>query len=100
MTRLTLEQASEQLAELGHPTRLSLYRVLVKAGTRGMPVADIQQQLDVPGSTLSHHISRLLKVGLVVQVREGRVLRCHAQYECLNLLIQFLMEECCADESC
>jgi len=98
MTRLTLEQASEQLAELGHPTRLSLYRILVKAGTRGMPVADIQQQLDVPGSTLSHHISRLLKVGLVIQVREGRVLRCHAQYERLNLLIQFLMEECCADE--
>ncbi|WP_127558402.1 ArsR/SmtB family transcription factor [Saccharospirillum alexandrii] len=100
MTTLTLEQAAAQLAELGHPTRLGLYRLLVRAGHGGAPVAELQQQLDVPGSTLSHHLSRLVHVGLVKQVREGRVLRCFAQYDRLNTLIGYLMEECCTESSC
>ncbi|MCH8529292.1 MAG: helix-turn-helix domain-containing protein [Saccharospirillum sp.] len=100
MKRLTLEQAAKQLAELGHTTRLGLYRQLVKAGTTGMPVADLQQALGVPGSTLSHHISRLVQVGLVRQVREGRVLRCFAQFEQLNTLLGFLQEECCVHQTC
>ncbi|MFY0663133.1 MAG: helix-turn-helix transcriptional regulator [Natronospirillum sp.] len=97
---MNLEQAAEQLAELGHPTRLGIYRELVKAGKTGMPVADLQNTLAVPGSTLSHHISRLMRVGLVRQVREGRVLRCFAQYDRLNLLIGFLQEECCVNQRC
>ncbi|WP_370529873.1 ArsR/SmtB family transcription factor [Salinispirillum sp. LH 10-3-1] len=100
MSTLNLEQAAEQLAELGHPTRLGIYRELVKAGKTGMPVADLQSTLAVPGSTLSHHISRLMRVGLVRQVREGRVLRCFAQYDRLNLLIGFLQEECCVNQRC
>ncbi|WP_028671002.1 ArsR/SmtB family transcription factor [Saccharospirillum impatiens] len=100
MTTLTLEQAADQLAELGHPTRLGLYRLLVRAGHGGAPVAQLQQQLDVPGSTLSHHLSRLVQVGLVKQVREGRVLRCFAQYDRLNTLIGYLMEECCTESGC
>ncbi|SEA18326.1 ArsR/SmtB family transcription factor [Microbulbifer marinus] len=97
---MTLEQAAKQLAELGHPTRLGLYRELVKAGKSGLPVSDLQSRLAVPGSTLSHHINRLVQVGLVKQVREGRVLRCFAQYEQLNGLIGFLREECCSKECC
>lgn len=100
MSTLTLEQAADQLAELGHATRLGIYRELVKAGTAGMPVADLQNKLEVPGSTLSHHISRLVRVGLVLQVREGRVLRCFAQYDRLNSLLSFLREECCINQSC
>ncbi|MFC3851216.1 ArsR/SmtB family transcription factor [Salinispirillum marinum] len=100
MSTLTLEQAADQLAELGHATRLGIYRELVKAGTTGMPVADIQNSLAVPGSTLSHHISRLVRVGLVRQVREGRVLRCFAQYDQLNTLLGFLRDECCVDQRC
>ncbi|MEX0584664.1 MAG: helix-turn-helix transcriptional regulator [Natronospirillum sp.] len=99
MTHLTLEAAAAQLSELGHPTRLRLYRLLVRAGHTGMPVADLQQRLAVPGSTLSHHLSRLIAVGLVRQVREGRVLRCYAQYDRLNRLIGYLQEECCSHET-
>ncbi len=95
---MKIEMAAEQLAELGHATRLGVYRALVKAGSEGLPVASIQQQLDVPASTLSHHISRLARVGLLKQVREGRVLRCFAQFAALADLMAFLSEECCLDE--
>ena len=92
---MKLQQAAEQFAELGHATRLEIFQILVKAGETGLPVSMIQQQLSVPGSTLSHHISRLVRVGLLIQIREGRVLRCYAQYQELNHLIDFLTEECC-----
>ena len=92
---MNIDKAANQLAELGHKTRLEIYRTLVKAGHEGLPVSAIQEKLDVPGSTLSHHISRLVHVGLVSQTREGRVLRCNAQYQQLDNLIAFLSEECC-----
>ena len=92
---MKVEHAAQQLAQLGHTTRLGIYRTLVKAGAEGLPVSSIQQQLNVPGSTLSHHISRLARVDLLSQVREGRTLRCFAQFEQLSLLIEFLSEECC-----
>ena len=92
---MKIETAANQLAELGHVTRLSIYRNLVKAGVDGLPVASLQAQLQVPGSTLSHHINRLVQVGLVKQIREGRVLRCVAQYQSLDELLAFLVKECC-----
>ncbi|OHU84345.1 MULTISPECIES: ArsR/SmtB family transcription factor [Pseudoalteromonas] len=92
---MKIEMAANQLAELGHVTRLEIYRILVRAGHHGLAVSAIQEKLDIPGSTLSHHISRLVKVGLLSQTREGRVLRCQAQYQELERLIAFLSEECC-----
>lgn len=94
---MKIDKAAAQLAELGHVTRLEIYRILVKAGHGGLPVSAIQQRLSIPASTLSHHISRLVRVGLLSQTREGRVLRCNAQYKELNNLIAFLSEECCKD---
>ena len=92
--------AAKRLAELGHETRLEVFRYLVRGGKQGVPVGEIQDALDVPGSTLSHHISRLVNVGLVVQRREGRTLYCVPQFDELNGLIDFLMEECCINEDC
>ena len=92
---MEIQDAADQLAELGHATRLGIYRALVKAGDDGLPVSDIMQQLETPASTLSHHISRLMRVGLIKQVRQGRVLRCYAQYRELTKLINFLTKECC-----
>ncbi len=94
------ENAAKKLAELGHITRLSIFRLLVKAGGEGLPVGQIQESLGVPGSTLSHHISRLVSVGLVKQVRESRTLYCIPQYAVLNELVDFLKSECCTDEQC
>ncbi|MGS0674316.1 ArsR/SmtB family transcription factor [Shewanella sp. 0m-4] len=94
------EIAAKALKELGHPTRLTLFRCLVKAGHKGLPVGQLQELLQIPNSTLSHHLSSLMSAGLVKQHREGRVLHCIPQFDCLDGLIQFLQEECCTDESC
>ncbi|MEH6651004.1 MAG: metalloregulator ArsR/SmtB family transcription factor [Motiliproteus sp.] len=95
---MQVKTAANKLAELGHTTRLKIFRYLVKGGRQGVPVGDIQSALDVPGSTLSHHITRLVSVGLVVQRREGRTLYCVPQYEELDSLITFLQDECCINE--
>lgn len=93
---MKIDEAAAQLAELGHVVRLNIYKILVKAGHSGLAVSEVQEKLDIPGSTLSHHISRLVKVGLISQTREGRVLRCHAQFNQLNELINYLQSECCS----
>ena len=84
------EDAARRLGELGHPTRLSIFRYLVKVGPDGVPVGQIQKALAIPGSTLSHHISRLVSVGLIKQDRESRTLYCTSQYDALQELIDFV----------
>jgi DNA-binding transcriptional ArsR family regulator len=56
---------------LGNPTRLKIYRILVRAGEEGMAVGRLQERLDIAASTLSHHLKALVAVGLVTQTREG-----------------------------
>lgn len=90
-----LNEAAAQLAELGHPTRLGIFRVLVRAGRQGVAVGDIQKALDIPNSTLSHHLSRMSKVGLMEQRREGRTLYCVLQFGTVEALLGFLYSECC-----
>ena len=94
------ELAAKRLAELGHNTRLSIFRYLVKVGDKGAPVGDIQARLRIPGSTLSHHINRLVSVGLIRQVRESRTLYCVPQFDVLKELIEFLLSECCTGGEC
>ena len=94
---MKLDDAAARLEALGNPTRLKIYRALVRAGAEGMPVGRLQTKLDVAASTLSHHIKSLVVVGLVTQVREGATLVCHANYELMHELLAFLAEECCAD---
>jgi len=94
------EDAAKRLAELGNNTRLAVFRYLVKAGHDGASVGEIQKALDVPGSTLSHHISRLVSVGLIKQIRESRTLYCIPQYDALTELMDFLEDECCTGTKC
>lgn len=100
MDSLSTEEAALCLAELGNSTRLHIYRLLVKAGKPGMPVGDIQNQLAVPGSTLSHHLARLAKVELIHQDKEGRTIYCKSHYEKLEQIISFLIDKCCEGEEC
>ena len=95
---MEIEKAAKCLKELGHPVRLKIYKRVVKSGGQGVPVGGLQEELDIPGSTLTHHVSSLVSAGLVLQRREGRVLYCVAQYRQLEQVIQFLQEECCLDE--
>ncbi len=94
---MEIEIAAKIMKELGHPTRLAIFRRLVKSGYQGLAVGVIQEDLDIPGSTLSHHLSRLASAGLIEQRREGRVLYCVVKYAQLEAVINFLQDECCAD---
>ena len=65
-----------------------------------MPVGTLKEKIAIPGSTLSHHIARLVAAGLVSQNREVRVLRCTANYPAMQELVAYLVEECCRDDVC
>ncbi|WP_196140338.1 helix-turn-helix transcriptional regulator [Aliikangiella sp. G2MR2-5] len=95
-----VESIAARIAELGHPTRLLIFKHLVKAGESGAPVGEIQQELGIPASTLSHHIAKLVKVDLIKQVRESRTLYCLPRFDSLLAVINFLQEECCINEKC
>ncbi|MEC7939355.1 MAG: metalloregulator ArsR/SmtB family transcription factor [Pseudomonadota bacterium] len=97
---MNLEVVAKALKELGHPIRLSIYKSVVKAGYQGIAVGGLQEELGIPGSTLSHHISSLVSAGLISQRRESRTLFCVAEYECLEGVIGFLQDECCVNEKC
>lgn len=90
------EQAAKCLGELGNLTRLSIFRYLVKVGPAGAPVGAIQAELDIPASTLSHHLSRLVRVGLIRQDRESRTLICIPQFALLDEMVEYLKSECCS----
>lgn len=92
---MEIEHAARCLEKLGNPTRLEVFRLLVKAGDEGLPVGAIQDHLGVPASTLSHHVAHLVNVGLVSQEREGRVLRCRPNFPLMDELVGFLTSECC-----
>lgn len=92
---MEIVEAANALKELGHPTRLSIFKLLVRAGYGGLPVGHLQEKLKIPNSTLSHHIAKLVSVELIKQHREGRVLYCIPQYENLDNLLAFLNDECC-----
>ncbi|WP_349367679.1 metalloregulator ArsR/SmtB family transcription factor [Salinarimonas sp.] len=91
---------AKRLEALGNPTRLAIYRALVRAGEAGLAVGALQERVGVPASTLSHHLRTLVGVALVTQERQGTSLICRANYPVMNGLVAFLSEECCVDSSC
>lgn len=94
---MKIEDAAAKLEALGNPTRLKIYRALVRAGDAGMPVGRLQDKLKIAPSTLSHHVKALVVAGLINQVREATTLVCHANYPVMQGLVDFLVAECCAD---
>jgi len=94
---MNIETAASQLEALGNTTRLRIYRMLVRAGGNGLPVGKLQLELDIAGSTLSHHVKKLVEVNLVSQERQATSLICRANYTSMNGLIGYLADECCAD---
>lgn len=86
---------ASRFAALGHEVRLEILRRLLAAHPTGMVAGEIQQELGIPASTLSHHLDALNQEGLVEQSREGRFLRYRANTEGLSELLGFLYAECC-----
>ena len=97
---MKIDEAAARLEALGNPTRLKIYRMLVRAGDPGLSVGKLQSRLSIPGSTLSHHLKTLIIVGLVSQEREATTLICRANYPVMRGLVEFLVAECCTEADC
>jgi len=90
-----LETHAEQFGALGHPARLAILRYVVQGGTEGTPAGEIQSKLDIPASTLSHHLERLVSAGLLRPRREGTFIYYAPMFEALKALTHYLWEDCC-----
>jgi ArsR family transcriptional regulator, arsenate/arsenite/antimonite-responsive transcriptional repressor len=90
-----LERHAVELSALGHPVRLSILRIVVQSGPEGTSAGDIQSRVDMPASTLSHHLSRLLHAGLLTTRGEGTFHYYSADYKALRALTDYLWEDCC-----
>lgn len=87
---------ASRFAALGHAARLEVLRLLLAAHPDGLVVGEIQERLEIPASTLSHHLDALRQEGLVTQEREGRNLRYRAGTDTLSAVLDFLYAECCS----
>ncbi|MCC6850033.1 MAG: helix-turn-helix transcriptional regulator [Deltaproteobacteria bacterium] len=88
---------ARQLAALGHEHRLQLFYLLVRAGHDGMTVGEIHQGMRRPTSTVTFHLRELVAAGLVSQEREGRSVRCRAQFAVLGAVLDDVRTACCSD---
>src|SRR5579862_6872715 len=88
-------QYADMFSAMGTEPRLRIMQLLLKAHPEGLVVGDIQNELEIPNSTLSHHLDKLKNEDLVEVQREGTFLRYTANTEALQELVQFLYAECC-----
>ncbi|WP_300544678.1 metalloregulator ArsR/SmtB family transcription factor [Maricaulis sp.] len=89
------ETAVRRLAALAQSSRLSVFRLLVKAGHEGLPAGEIARSLAIAPNTLSAQLNLLAQAGLVTNRREGRSLIYSAQFEQMAELLVYLMDDCC-----
>jgi DNA-binding transcriptional ArsR family regulator len=90
-----IHRYADMFTALGTESRLRILRLLLSAHPDGMVVNEIAEELDVPGSTLSHHLDKLKNEDLVTVQREGTFLRYAANTRTLQELLGFLYAECC-----
>ncbi|MEO8127526.1 MAG: metalloregulator ArsR/SmtB family transcription factor [Bryobacteraceae bacterium] len=86
---------ADMFAAMGTDARLRIMRLLLSAHPNGMVVGEIGAELEIPNSTLSHHLDKLKNEDLVKVRREGTFLRYSANAETLQELLGFLYAECC-----
>ena len=92
--------AVRALSALAQGSRLSLFRLLVRAGRGGMPAGSIGEKLDLPAATLSFHLAGLTRAGLADSRQDGRFVIYSANFQNMNRLVDYLTENCCGGVSC
>ena len=92
---MDLERTARCMAELGNVTRLRLFGLLVRAADEGLTIGELRQALDMPASTLAHHLRGMAQAGLVVQERQGREVRCRPDFQLINDAWAHFRAECC-----
>ena len=100
MATVDVTRYADMFAALGAEPRLRIVRLLLSAHPEGMVVTEIQSETGIANSTLSHHLQKLILVGLVTQERQATTLICRANYAVMNGLVSYLTEECCVEEGC
>ena len=88
------------LAALAQDNRLDVFRLLVQAGSEGMPAGAVAAAFDIAPNTLTCHFDRLRTAGLVNARRDGRSIIYAACFEAMSELVAFLTENCCGGVSC
>jgi len=86
---------ADMFSAMGTEARLRIMQLLLKAHPDGLVVSEIQEELDIPNSTLSHHLDKLKSEDLVSVQRESTFLRYTANTDALQEILQFLYAECC-----
>ncbi len=95
---MKLVEAAQGFAALGSESRLQVVLTLVKAGRGGLTVGDIQTRTGMAASTLAHHLKFLASAGLVTQEKAGRSVINRAEFDNLEWLAGYILNECCVDE--
>ncbi len=90
-----VDHLAAMMAAMGAPQRLRIMRLLLASHPHGMPAGEIQAELGIPASTLSHHLDKLRQAGVVRVRREGTYLWYSADTAALESLLSFLYAECC-----
>lgn len=88
-------QFADMFSAMGNEARLRIMQLLLQAHPEGLVVGEIQQELEIPNSTLSHHLDKLRNEGLINVRRESTFMRYTANTAALQELLQFLYSECC-----
>ena len=86
---------ADMFSAMGTEPRLRIMQLLLSAHPEGLVVGEIQEELEIPSSTLSHHLDKLKNEDLVRVERKGTFLRYTANTEALREILQFLYAECC-----
>jgi DNA-binding transcriptional ArsR family regulator len=97
-TKISNEQVvryADMFSAMGTEARLRIMRLLLTAHPDGLTVGEVQEELEIPGSTLSHHLDKLKAEDLVRVRREGTYLHYTANVDALREILQFLYAECC-----
>ncbi|MDP7152273.1 MAG: metalloregulator ArsR/SmtB family transcription factor [Paracoccaceae bacterium] len=94
---LDIARMASAFAALGSEQRLSVLRILVRAGDAGLSIGELGARSGITGSTLTHHVKQLAQAGLVEQEKTGRTIRCRVSYSRARDLSEYLLKECCAD---
>jgi DNA-binding transcriptional ArsR family regulator len=92
---LLVTRSADRFSALGAEPRLQIVRLLLSAHPTGMVAGEIQDELNIPASTLSHHLEKLRQVGLVCVRRAGTFLWYTASTDALREVLGFLYDECC-----
>jgi len=92
--------AVDSLSALAQETRLNIFRLLVQNAPRGLPAGEIARRLKLPGPTLSFHLNILAATELIEPQRNGRSISYSANFQNVNRLMNYLMENCCGGQGC